>query len=75
MGTYNYEYTDTFGGEANYCWANRGQVQANNLKQALRRAKKELGLTGLKGTTHNYGDMIDYRPQGHCTVLFITWED
>ena len=24
--TYNVEYTDTFGGEANYCWVNRAKV-------------------------------------------------
>ena len=23
MNTHNIEYTDTFGGEANYCWVNR----------------------------------------------------
>ena len=26
MNTYTYEYTDTFGGEANYCWVKRGTV-------------------------------------------------
>jgi len=24
--TYEYEYTDTFGGEANYCWVEHGKV-------------------------------------------------
>ena len=72
LETYNFEYTDTFGGEANYCWVDRGTIQANSLKQALRRAKKELGLTGLKGTTHNHGDMIVHRPNNICTILFIT---
>lgn len=26
-----YEYTDTFGGEANYCWAKRGTVNVPEL--------------------------------------------
>lgn len=26
MNTYNVEYTDTFGGEANYCWVRRATV-------------------------------------------------
>lgn len=26
MNTYSYEYTDTFSGEANYCWVRRGKV-------------------------------------------------
>lgn len=26
MNTYEYEYTDTFTGEANYCWVKRGKV-------------------------------------------------
>ena len=26
MNTYEYEYTDTFAGESNYCWVKRGKV-------------------------------------------------
>lgn len=26
MNIYEYEYTDTFAGEANYCWVKRGKV-------------------------------------------------
>jgi hypothetical protein len=28
---YTYEYTDTFGGEANYCWVKRGVVSVPEL--------------------------------------------
>jgi len=31
MHTYEYEYTDTFAGEANYCWVRRGKVQVPEL--------------------------------------------
>ena len=29
--TYSYEYTDTFGGEANYTWVKRGKVKVPEL--------------------------------------------
>ena len=28
---FSYEYTDTFGGEANYCWVKRGTVSVPEL--------------------------------------------
>lgn len=28
---FNYEHTDTFGGDANYCWVNRGSVHVPEL--------------------------------------------
>ena len=31
MQTYEYEYTDTFAGEANYCWVTRGSVSVPDL--------------------------------------------
>lgn len=69
------EYTDTFGGEANYCWAQRevinapGDVKTSTL---MRRAKKALGLSGLRGRVFEYGDLIEFRPYGMATVLFIS---
>ena len=47
-GTYTtdviYTYTDTFGGDANFCWAKR--VIAKDFRQA----KKKLGLNGIRFT-------------------------
>ena len=31
MSVYEVEYTDTFGGEANYCWVNRATVEMPDL--------------------------------------------
>jgi hypothetical protein len=31
MQTYRYEQTDTFGGDANYCWVKRGKVRVPEL--------------------------------------------
>ena len=37
LSVFNVEVTDTFGGDANYCWVNRYKVQARNHREALRR--------------------------------------
>lgn len=37
---YAVEFTDTFGGEANYCWSQRFTVRAANITQAITRAKQ-----------------------------------
>ena len=90
--TYEYEYTDTFGGDANYCWVKRGKVHVPELThygydglygytkankaqrvQIMRKVKAELGITGVRGVTHEHGDMIEFRPYGMATVLFITY--
>ena len=72
MSTYSIEYTDTFSGEANYSWARRYTIQATNDRAAIRAAKAAIGITGLRCTKTNYGDLIELRPVGICTILFIT---
>ncbi len=94
--TYEYEYTDTFGGDANYCWVKRGKVTVPDLvhygytgstdgsygradraqrKRIMTLVKRELGLTGIKGKTDEYGVTIEFRPYGMNTVLFVTYCD
>ena len=92
MNTYEYEYTDTFSGEANYCWVKRGKVTMPELthygydgsqgyakadkiamRELMKRVKRELGLTGIRGVTDNHGDMVTFRPYGMATILFINW--
>jgi len=41
--TYEYEYTDTFAGESNYCWVKRGKVTVPELTH--------YGYDGSKGYT------------------------
>lgn len=71
---YQYEMTDTFGGEANYSWARRGEVElpegASNL-MLVRRVKKAIGLEGVPCKREEYGEQIVLRPVGSCTVVFI----
>jgi hypothetical protein len=88
---YNVEYTDTFGGEANYSWVRRASVtmpelthygydggtnysKANRVyeRELMRKAKAALGLGGVRGTVSRYGDMVEFRPYGSATVLFIS---
>lgn len=69
------EYTDTFSGEANYSWVHRETFEApdNTSDRALMmRARKLIGLTGMRGRTSNIGETLEFRPDGCCTVLFVT---
>lgn len=69
-----YEMTDTFGGEANYSWVRRGEVElpkgASDL-MLVRRVKKALGLEGVRCRKVNFGEIIELRPVGACVVIFI----
>jgi hypothetical protein len=76
MNNFSVEYTDTFGGEANYSWVRREQIEApENATRALiiRRAKVALGLSGTRGVTTDWGDGYEFRPHGRCTVMFVTF--
>jgi hypothetical protein len=70
------EWTDTYGGEANYSWVRRGEFTAPanaTRRMLLSRARRELGLDGLRlRVTGDYGDMIEARPSRMACVLFVT---
>ena len=72
------EFTDTYGGEANYAWVRKARFEVpDNLsdRAIVRRAKKALGLEGIRATRReNYGDQIWLWGIGGCTVLFISVE-
>ena len=78
---YAVEYTDTFGGEANYSWVRRAVVAApsthftphGHKRAVMRRAKAAVGLSGVRGVTHDHGDGYEFRPYGMCTVMFVHW--
>ena len=79
MTYWDVEYTDTFAGEANYCWVKRATISVpEDAKRStiMRRAKAAMGLSGLRGESVNYGDTIEFRPYRMCcTVLFATRHD
>jgi len=69
---WKFEFTDTFGGEANYCWVERGTVSAETELSAVRRVKAKLGLSGVPCKRSDFGDTVELVPRGSCTVVFIT---
>ena len=75
LPSYSYEYTDTFGGEANYSWVKRGKVTANNFTHAIRKVKKELGITHRTRKVMDAGDMVRHDLVGCCLCIFINWSE
>lgn len=70
------EYTDTFGGEANYCWVRRAYIKGNPSDRAIvRRAKAWAGMTGLRCDTSTHGDMLEIRPRNVCQIIFAAYCD
>jgi hypothetical protein len=70
-----FENTDTFSGEANYCWVNRTVIDCADTTSDLalvRRAKAWAGYSGIPCRREDYGDTIALYPRGICQVLFIT---
>lgn len=74
LATYNYEITDTFGGEANYCWVKRGQVRAKSLRGATRIAKRREGYTRRHVIDLSTGDMQRCKFVGMCVCMFVQAE-
>ena len=74
-------YTDTFAGEANYSWVRRCEVSMPDESryahrryyrgELMRKVKRVLGLTGVRGRLESYGEQIAFRPAHSCTVVFI----
>jgi hypothetical protein len=68
------ENTDTFGGEANYCWVSRWYcTDVLTDAQAIRLAKRLAGYTGLPCKKEGVGDTVTLRPRGMCQVLFVDY--
>ena len=69
--------TDTFGGEANYSWANRYEFAINpeaSQRNIVRKAKFAAGMTGVKSDTYDYGDSLTIRPRGYAQIIFVDFE-
>lgn len=70
------EYTDTFGGEANYSWVKFRAIDVDtNItgKQIKRLAKEAMGLVGVRGVWNTLGEQFEFRPYNSCTVLFVSF--
>ena len=66
--------TDTFGGEANYAWVRKGEVElpeeASDLA-LVRKVKRALGMEGVRCRKEEWGETLVLRPIGQCVVVFI----
>lgn len=70
------EHTDTFGGEANYCWAKRWNTAKEMTDlQLVRLAKKLTGLTGIRCRKEDMGDCIALYPSRICQVVYISYAE
>lgn len=70
------ELTDTFAGEANYCWVRREELVFDKQytdRQFMRRVKKALGLAGIRCAVENYGDSLTLRPRGLSQIAFVNF--
>ena len=71
---YHAELTDTFAGEANYCWLHRATFEAESdasPQTLIRRAKKALRTNYSFRTTADCGDLLRADSPKSSVVLFI----
>ena len=66
---YFIEMTDTFGGEANYCWVNRFIVSASSERGAMRKVARETGFN-VRNVGCDRWDAV-----GACVCYFVEWID
>jgi hypothetical protein len=72
---WNFEETDTFGGEANYAWVNRVSIQmpVGSDKNAIKKAvDKEFGYEGGIFSINEIGEGFEIVPTGACVIVFAT---
>ena len=80
MGTqvWSIEHTDTFGGEANYCWLRKYKIdipESYNRSWIVRKVKEQLGWTGDRVLVEDWGDYLTLRHSRHCEIAFATLVD
>ena len=70
---YEATMTDTFAGEANYCWVKKCTFTADDnatTRTIVRKVKALLCVTG-KHETDDYGDEIAIYPRGAAFIIFV----
>lgn len=71
----DFEVTDTFGGEANYCWVKRDRRTykcGTPDRTIVRDLKAFAGWTGMRAVTDYYSPSLTVRPRGLCQVAFAS---
>jgi hypothetical protein len=69
---FDIEMTDTFGGEANYCWVVRDTIKATTMSGALRVFKRKHGV-GRTRKEYDFGDMRRYKIANANVCIFVSW--
>lgn len=64
------EVTDTYGGEANYCWVHRFKVHATSFRGAIRKVSREMGLPSAR-KAWDYMDTARYNFKGAAICAFV----
>ena len=73
MHTFNIEVTDTFAGEANYCWVRRYTVKARSILGAIQKLSREYG--GHWRKDYDCGDHARYNLKDAAVCAFIDYAD
>ena len=68
---YFVEVTDTYGGEANYCWVRRFKVHANTERGAMRKVSNRLSYAGGVAKDYDTGDMSRWVWRKACVCAFV----
>ena len=66
---YFVELTDTFGGEANYCWVKRYKVAASSFNGAIRKVSKDSFYRFR--CEYDTGNMVKYNDRIGCACAFV----
>ncbi len=77
MERWSLEHTDTFGGEANYCWVRRETIELPEnatRRQIVTAAKRFAGFTGMRCRVDDYGSELTITPSGMCQAVYVTYE-
>jgi hypothetical protein len=71
------EVTDTFAGEANYCWVRRYELpeSCDTRLKRVRAAKRLAGYSGVRATVSDYGGDLRIDLHGMAIVIFVSWRD
>ena len=72
--------TDTFGGEANYCWVRRAKLTLRDgdilNRQLFKLIRREFELEGIKFHRHyQHGNAGSIDLRGHCVRIFYSLEN
>lgn len=72
----NIEVTDTYGGEANYCWVKRATTNATSRRSIIKAVKDVAGWTGwCRVKVEEWGETMVIRPtnsSGVNQIAFVT---